>query len=123
MTNTTRPSTPSILVHESFARPQVPLRRVTCSFLEPIPEHRRSHSGKPYRPPRVKSPAPENMVNRMSLLRKLGPTRTNSMPVRINLLSKRARYFLKRRNSDAFRANANIDITDAKGWALKHGEV
>ena len=62
------------------------------------------------------------MVNRVSSLRRAETTRTNSVPVSIGSLKKRARSFLKRRNSAAFRENAEIDIVDAKGWTSKHNE-
>jgi hypothetical protein len=107
-----------IIVHKLETASRTMQRRVTCSFLEPIPELRRSDSGKPYVPPRTKSPAPVDMVNRVNSLR--GPTtsRTSSMPVRSSSFSRRAMAIFKRVNSAAVCKNlrAEVDIGEAQKW-------
>jgi hypothetical protein len=98
-------------------------RRIACSFLEPIPELRRSNSGKPYRPPRMKTPAPADMVNRVSSLWRPAISRTSSMPMHTSTFSRRAMTLFKRVNSAAVCTNwrAEVDVGEAQRWQQEMG--
>jgi hypothetical protein len=73
------PAALPISIQAPLERPPLQ-RRVTCSIAEPTPETKRSYSGKPFAPPRVKSPAPRGMIERNNVLRS-SLVRTSSMPV------------------------------------------
>ncbi|EAT82025.1 hypothetical protein HBH56_104570 [Parastagonospora nodorum] len=122
MSNSTVSTIPLVIIHKPATRPPLPQRRVTCSFLEPIEGRKRSSMGKPYSPPRMKSPAPENMINRANSLRKPMTTRTNSMPVRPRAFMRRAMSKIKRTNSGAIVTNSTMDIGEAKKWSLQHSD-
>jgi hypothetical protein len=114
MSNTSVSSfTPEI--HDQNAIAAVRMRRVRCSFLEPIPEIRRSASGKPYRPPRTKSPAPEDMVIRAKALKITGKSH---MLLRSGSFSRCAMALFKRVSADAVCTNSKVDVNigEAQRW-------
>lgn len=122
MSDTTVSTIPLVIIHKPTRPPLAP-RRVTCSFIEPVHEIKRSSSGKPYSPPRMKSPAPDNMVNRVNSLRKPMTTRTNSMPVRPRTFMRRAMSKIKSTNSGAIVTNGMMDIGEAKTWSVAHSDA
>jgi hypothetical protein len=94
-------------IHDRNAIAEVRMRRARCSFLEPIPELRRSTSGKPYRPPRTKSPAPEDMVIRAKALKITGKSH---ILLRSGSFSRRAMALFKRVSADAVCTNSKVDV-------------
>ncbi|KAH7092195.1 hypothetical protein FB567DRAFT_233255 [Paraphoma chrysanthemicola] len=114
----TRPS-PSVIQSQENESRSLPRR--TCSFLEPL-EGKRSNSGKPYTPPRMKSPAPEVMSSRSNSSSRSVSEPSKSTPLRPTSIPNIAMTLFKCTNSAAVYASSNIDLDAVMAWVRRIGK-